>query len=52
MIGLRDCSKIATENINQLFKNKEPWQIVAITTTTVLSLMWTWNVLSEDESKI
>lgn len=36
--------------INTSFQNKEPWQIVSITMTSVLTCVWLWNVLNEDES--
>jgi len=38
--------------VNGVFVNKEPWQIVTITATTVLSTVWFWNLINQDESKI
>lgn len=32
-----------------LFGNKEPWQIAAITTSTILSLFWLWDLINQDE---
>ncbi|XP_032670951.1 sphingosine-1-phosphate lyase isoform X2 [Odontomachus brunneus] len=36
--------------INNLFQNKEPWQIVTMTTTTTLATIWLWNFIFQDES--
>lgn len=36
--------------VNNSFQNKEPWQIVTITTTTVLGTVWIWNFVFQDES--
>lgn len=36
--------------INDVFKEKEPWQIVTITTTTLLTSIWLWDFLFQDES--
>lgn len=36
--------------INDVFKEKEPWQIVTITTTTLLTSIWLWDVIFQDES--
>jgi sphinganine-1-phosphate aldolase len=36
--------------VNGLFVNREPWQIVAITATTVLSTVWLWEIVNQDES--
>lgn len=36
--------------VNGYLRNKEPWQVVAITTTTVLSSVWLWNFVNQDES--
>lgn len=36
--------------INTQFQNKEPWQIVSITMTTVLTFVWLWDFLNQDES--
>jgi len=46
----KDCAKVVTESINRVFANREPWQIVTITTTTVLSGLWFWTFLNQDES--
>nr|KAF7410921.1 hypothetical protein H0235_013528 [Vespula pensylvanica] len=31
--------------VNNSFQNKEPWQIVSITATTVLGTVWIWNFI-------
>lgn len=45
-----DVFKILTGGINKTLSNREPWQIVMITATTVMSTIWLWNLLNEDES--
>lgn len=48
---VKDSSQALRGAINGAFTNREPWQIVAITTTTVLSTIWLWNILfNQDES--
>lgn len=38
--------------VNNSFQNKEPWQIVSITATTVLGTVWIWNfIFCQDKSK-
>ncbi|XP_015178736.1 PREDICTED: sphingosine-1-phosphate lyase [Polistes dominula] len=45
------CMDNLKEIVNHLFQNKEPWQIVTVTTTTVLGTVWIWNfVFCQDES--
>lgn len=34
--------------VNELFRNKEPWQIVAITTSTVLATVWLYEYLAQE----
>lgn len=38
--------------VNRSLSHKEPWQIVTITTTAVLTSVWLWNFISQDESKL
>lgn len=38
--------------LNNYFQGKEPWQIVTITSTTVLTTVWLWNFVFQDESII
>ncbi|EDW60688.1 sphingosine-1-phosphate lyase [Drosophila virilis] len=45
-----DCVKPVSGCINRAFGNKEPWQVAAITATTVLGGVWIWTELSKDES--
>lgn len=40
-----------SRGINDIFQNKEPWQIVTITTTSTLAMVWLWNFVHQDESK-
>ncbi|TGZ50135.1 sphingosine-1-phosphate lyase [Temnothorax longispinosus] len=37
-------------SINNLFQNKEPWQIAAMTSTATLATVWLWNFIYQDES--
>lgn len=46
----KDAICLVTRQTNLIFKNREPWQIVAITATSVLSTVWLWNLLNQDES--
>lgn len=43
--------KLLTAPVDRAFAGKAPWQIVAITTSTVLGAIWLWELLSEDESE-
>lgn len=45
-----ECTKVLTKSINKACGNREPWQIVTITATTVLSAVWLWNLINQDES--
>uniref|UniRef100_A0A2M4AIQ9 sphinganine-1-phosphate aldolase n=1 Tax=Anopheles triannulatus TaxID=58253 RepID=A0A2M4AIQ9_9DIPT len=42
--------RLVTGSIDRVFTGRQPWQIVAITTTTVLSAVWLCQVLFQDES--
>lgn len=48
----KDAICLLTRHTNSIFKNREPWQIVAITATSVLSTVWLWNLLNQDESEL
>lgn len=37
--------------VNQIFIGKEPWQIVTITTSSVLLFTWLYGFLCDDESE-
>lgn len=37
-------------HINTAFANKEPWQIVSVTASTVFTTVWLWQLLYQDES--
>ncbi|XP_061387424.1 sphingosine-1-phosphate lyase [Musca vetustissima] len=49
-VSSMDCSKLITENLNRLFANREPWQVATITATAVLSSVWLWSFINQDES--
>lgn len=38
--------------VNNLFAKQEPWKIVMITTSSVLSAVWLYQVFSKDECKL
>uniref|UniRef100_A0A182T279 sphinganine-1-phosphate aldolase n=1 Tax=Anopheles maculatus TaxID=74869 RepID=A0A182T279_9DIPT len=42
--------RLVTGTIDRVFTGRQPWQIVAITTTTVLGTVWLCQVLFQDES--
>lgn len=50
--GAKDAFSFLTRHTNSVFKNREPWQIVAITATSVLSTVWLWNFINQDESEL
>lgn len=37
--------------VNNLFGQCEPWQIASITASTIVSSIWLWNFVFQDESK-
>lgn len=48
---IRDSAEALRVSINGALVNREPWQVVAITTTSVLSAVWLWNlVFNQDEN--
>lgn len=51
MIPCSDWFGVLTHQINILFANKEPWQIATITATSVLTTVWIWEQINQDESK-
>ncbi|XP_014087909.2 sphingosine-1-phosphate lyase [Bactrocera oleae] len=51
-IQVGDYTKPITSGLNRAFGNKEPWQVAAITATTVLSTVWLWTFINQDESII
>lgn len=38
--------------INSQFSNKEPWQIVTITSTSILAGVWLWGFIFQAESEL
>ncbi|XP_065095837.1 sphingosine-1-phosphate lyase [Ochlerotatus camptorhynchus] len=47
---LKSHLQLVTGPVDRALAGKAPWQIVAITTSTVLGAIWLWELLSEDES--
>ncbi|XP_055632841.1 sphingosine-1-phosphate lyase [Toxorhynchites rutilus septentrionalis] len=47
---LRSQLQFITGPVDRALAGKAPWQIVALTTTTVLGAIWLWELLNEDES--
>ncbi|XP_053964605.1 sphingosine-1-phosphate lyase [Anastrepha ludens] len=45
-----ECTRTLTGGVNRAFGNKEPWQVAAITATTVLGTVWLWAFINQDES--
>lgn len=52
MSPINDWFHVLTRQVNLLFVNKEPWQVAAITTTTVLTTIWIVEQINHDECKI
>lgn len=50
MSALNYGPNVLKQFINNSFHDKEPWQIVSITMTSVLTCVWLWNFLNQDES--
>lgn len=50
MTKLSECGISITSNINRAFGNREPWQIATITASSVLSIVWLWNLMNHDET--
>ncbi|KAJ8681783.1 hypothetical protein QAD02_017575 [Eretmocerus hayati] len=40
----------AKNAINEAFKGREPWEIVGVTSTTILAAVWFYNFIFQDES--
>lgn len=52
-MGIANVLQLAKGGINKCFVGKEPWQIVTITTSTVLIFIWCYDtVFVQNESKI
>lgn len=37
--------------VNAYFEEREPWEIVVITSGTILLAVWLWQFIFQDESK-
>ncbi|GAB0097795.1 Sphingosine-1-phosphate lyase [Sergentomyia squamirostris] len=48
----RNTGKLVASRVDGVFQNKEPWKIVAITTTAVLGTVWMWDFLRQEEGVI
>ncbi|XP_059611916.1 sphingosine-1-phosphate lyase [Phlebotomus argentipes] len=46
---VRDTGKLVADRVNFALQSREPWQIVVITTTTVLSGVWLYEFFSQEE---
>lgn len=42
---------LTTNSINNLFGQREPWQVASITASSILTSIWIWNFVFQDESK-
>lgn len=52
MIKFSDWFNAVTRQINALFANKEPWQVASITAISLMTTIWIWEQINQDESKI
>lgn len=44
---------LTKNTVNNMFaKHNEPWQVASLTATTILTSIWLWNFLVQDESKL
>lgn len=50
-MGNSDCLNVVTRQINSLFGNKEPWQVASITAMSLMTALWIWEQIKQDESK-
>ncbi|KAL4091802.1 hypothetical protein QTP88_026433 [Uroleucon formosanum] len=41
---------LSKNSVNNLFGQREPWQVASITASSVLTSIWLWNFLFQDES--
>lgn len=48
---IKEGGKVVAGAVNNLFRNKEPWQIVVITTGTIVSTIYLYDLLNQDECK-
>lgn len=42
---------LTKSTVNNLFGQCEPWQIASITASSILTSVWLWNFVFQDESK-
>lgn len=48
---VRDTGRTVARHVNSVFQNREPWQIVVITTTTVLGGVWLLDFFGQEEGE-
>lgn len=46
-----DCLNVVTRQINGLFGSREPWQVASITAISLMTALWFWEQIKQDESK-
>lgn len=51
-MGHSECVNVVTRQINGLFGNREPWQVASITAISLMTAIWIWEQIKQDESKI
>lgn len=52
-MGHSECVNVFTRQINGLFgNNREPWQVASITAISLMTALWIWEQVKQDESKI
>lgn len=51
-MGHSECVNVFTRQINGLFGNREPWQVASITAISLMTALWIWEQVKQDESKI
>lgn len=43
---------LTKNTVNSLFGHREPWQVASITASSLITSIWIWNFLFQDESKL
>lgn len=50
-MGQPECVNAVTRQINALFGHREPWQVASITAISLMTSMWMWEQIKQDEGK-
>lgn len=50
-MGQSECLTVVTRQINTLFGNREPWQVASITAISLMTAIWLWEQIKQDEGK-